>query len=154
MTEMMYHRQRRNGVGLFGLRYEQMRLFEETVAKNAGWYNRQGEKLGFGDLSSSDFRRISNELIDDELFIVMYEHDSFWDFQENFRKLQDSGRSTNGYPWMDSPGIAYVAEYAMYVIASGERFYCGAHHERDAESLGIQFKYLNPKERSRLLATA
>lgn len=63
----------------FGLRCGQMRSHRE-LGHNVGWYNAFGEKIGWGDLSGTDYERIMEEIPEDELFITLSEQDSFWAF--------------------------------------------------------------------------
>ena len=68
----LYGHEFRHTSNLFGLGCGQMSAEGGRVIKNGGWYNRSGEKLGWGDLSVEDLRRISCELEDGELFIILY----------------------------------------------------------------------------------
>lgn len=62
----------------FGLHDSQ--ISDPDLVHNGGWYNMFGQKLGWGDLSPAQIFRISQEIDGDELFIVLGEHDSFWNF--------------------------------------------------------------------------
>lgn len=86
---------------LFGLRCGQKRRGMGLMIQSSVWYNKAGEKLGFGDLSVKDFQRISKELEDGEIFIVI-----------------DGRNSLKG-----SLGIDYMAEYAQYIITRNQ-MYC------------------------------
>ena len=76
----MYGHEFKPTCNLFGLYCGQMRGGDAKMTHNSGWYNKSGEKLGFGDLSVKDFKKISKELEKDELFIILGESDSFWNF--------------------------------------------------------------------------
>ncbi|TSC89140.1 MAG: hypothetical protein G01um10143_521 [Parcubacteria group bacterium Gr01-1014_3] len=93
------------GVGPFGLSIAQMR-FEGKVAHNCGWYNKSGEKLGWGDLSIEDFGQISRYLMDDEIFVVLSESAT-----NDFAGALPTEES------LQAPGVEYVAENAMFIIA-------------------------------------
>ena len=56
---------------LFGFRAGQMR--SNDYVHNGGWYNKAGEKLGWGDLSEEDMVRLMQELEDGEFFIILPE---------------------------------------------------------------------------------
>jgi len=94
---------------LFGLSCGQVR--SRDFVHNGGWYNRDGEKLGWGDLTLADFQRIAEGLQGDELFIILSENDSFWSF------VTSPGIVPTVKPTIQSPGVDYVAEKAMYIIA-------------------------------------
>src|SRR6185369_424422 len=83
------------------------------MIKNAGWYNKAGEKLGWGDLSTDDFFRIRRELEDGEMFIILSERDSFWNFATQPGLL---GHNVVTKPDVEAPGVDYVAAKARYII--------------------------------------
>ena len=72
---------------------------------NGGWYNKSGERLGFGDLSIADLRRIAVGIPDGELFIVLHEQDT-WLRDVKGVKLD-----------VEAPGVEYVAAKCCYIIA-------------------------------------
>jgi hypothetical protein len=53
---------------LFGLHCGQYR--GPGASLHGYWYDRSGENIGCGDLSTEDFRRISARLEDDDLFVI------------------------------------------------------------------------------------
>jgi hypothetical protein len=63
---------------LFGLQNGRICEFER-VLHDARWYNRYGEKLGWGDLVPEDFERIASGLKSDELFIILRKVDMYRD---------------------------------------------------------------------------
>ncbi len=65
----------------FGLRGGQIEYFGRVI-KDAGWYNKDGQKLGFGDLSAFHLARIACEIDEEEAFIVMKRDLSFDAFIE------------------------------------------------------------------------
>jgi hypothetical protein len=116
LTKGMYEDGSRDG--LFGLWLGQLR--GDELVHNGGWYNRKGEKLGWGDLSARDLARIAMELKDGELFVILGEQDSYW----NFVKKNDFVRGrTEVRPEVDAPGIGYVAEKCRYIIAPGVLYF-------------------------------
>jgi len=134
--------------GLFGLRCGQIRGGE--IAHNGGWYNHRGEKLGWGDLAAVDFGRISRELMPDELFIVLGEQNSFWEFVE---KIGAIGSQCTTTPTIEAPGVEYVTERAMYIISPGKCYYvdrCGSRKE-DLVYGGVTFGVLSPETAGALI---
>lgn len=100
---------------LFGLHAGQIR-YRRDLVHNGGWYNEHGEKLGWGDLSAKDMNRISAELENDELFIVLDEASSYWNFV-TFSKRRPRMLSVSEAE--QSPGIEYLATKWRYIIAPG-----------------------------------
>ncbi len=91
---------------LFGLHSGQRHFSGiSKLTHNSGWYNKAGEKLGWGDLSTTDAANIACGLEDDALFIVLSESDD-----------RGGGRGTRAEP---PPGVDHVAARAIYIIASG-----------------------------------
>lgn len=99
----------------FGLRNGQMRPRTTRAVKNAGWYNRQGEKLGWGDLSMADMRRIAQSLRKGEMVILLSERDSFWAFVTKFSGGVGSECETANAEM--APGRAYVSSRCTHVIS-------------------------------------
>jgi hypothetical protein len=60
----------------FGFQMGQMRSHD--LVHNGGWYNGNGERLGWGDLSPKDLQKISEEIPEGESFFILSEQDSFW----------------------------------------------------------------------------
>jgi hypothetical protein len=132
--------------GLFGLKLGQIR--SERLVKAGGWYNERGEKLGWGDLSPADFRRICAELGDDELFIVLSEIDSFASFVE---KVGDAMFEVR--PGIEAPGIDYVAKKCRFVIQQGVLSAVSDHHaDTVAIKMGLPFRVFTRKEVRKFLA--
>lgn len=104
---------------LFDLYSGQMRGGKTKMTHNSGWYNKSGEKLGWGDLSVGDFKRISREINKTELFIILSERDSFWNFVTHIGAV---GCMCQTNPAEKAPGVNYVVEHARYVIAR-KKFY-------------------------------
>ena len=110
---------------LFDLRTGQMRdSYSENrrIVKNAGWYNANGHKLGWGDISPRDIQAIARDIQEDEIFVVLSEQDSFW----NFVDIKDQPIALIGsLAVVDSldehlPSRAYVAERAVMAMRPGE----------------------------------
>lgn len=121
LVKGMYGNQFENKSTLFGLHCGQLRGGPNKFTHNSGWYNKAGEKLGWGDLSFSDIRRISRKISNEELFIILGECDSFWEFVTYNSGTVGSECATN--PRIEAPGIEYVAEKCRYIIAKS-RLYC------------------------------
>lgn len=81
---------------------------ELSFIRNCGWYLENGTKIGFGDLSLTDFKRIAAKLAPFDIFLVLPESASFFNgFYGDFK---------------NHPGPGYVAEYAVYAITPGKVF--------------------------------
>lgn len=141
LTKGMYGHEFHYSKGdLFGLRCGQMRGDDAKMTHNSGWYNKSGEKIGFGDLSTKDFQRISSELDDGELFIILGESYSFWNFVTRPGLI---GNMAQTKPTVEAPGVDYVAEHAMYVIARNQLYLIFKDlREETSEWQGLQFKVL------------
>jgi len=128
---------------LFGLHCGQARS-EDKLAHHAGWYNQSGEKLGWGDLDSSDFMRISDGLNSGEIFIILSGEDSHGNFVKGGIINRDE----------EAPGIDYVAQKAVYAIVSG-KFYLinpyGNPNDKVFQKNGISFELLTPDEMKNLI---
>lgn len=111
LTKNMYP----NGSHLFGLHDGQ--ISDPDKVHNGGWYNLVGEKLGWGDLSPEQILRISQEIEENELFIVLSEHDSFWCYVKEFGDTgEDCETDEARMLW---PGIEYVMEKCKLIIRKG-----------------------------------
>jgi len=115
-----YPRSASGDPSLFGLSAGQIRDGNDSqnprLRKNTGWYNAHGQKLGWGDLSSADCARISAELLAGELFIILGERESFWDFVTDRNEMDAHlGKALV----MESPGTKYVGDHALFLIETG-----------------------------------
>lgn len=129
---------------LFGLYCGQMR--GNDFVHNGGWYNTQGEKLGWGDLSPADIQRIMSELQEGEFFIVLGETDSFWQFVE---KPGIIGSMSQTKPEVNAPGVDYVLEHCMFVLAPGKFYYIDHHNKTPREPFtrdGLLFEPITPQK--------
>lgn len=93
-----------NGSKLFGLCDGQVRADDHV--HNGRWYNSQGERIGWGDLSTTDLRNIAVMLQEGEDLHVLREVDTSW----NLPKGLD----------MDAPGMSYVLGKAAYTVKPGK----------------------------------
>lgn len=89
---------------LFDIKCGQIRSGRDKRTHNSGWYNKAGQKLGWGDLATSDMVRIAHELEPEELFITLSEGMSSW--ETSYYGVSE-----------EAPGVDYVAEHALYIIA-------------------------------------
>lgn len=98
----------------FGLSNGQFYHGYTELIHNGYWYNKHGERLGWGDLSVENFQRISEEIEDNELFIILSEHDGY-------RRIvrQSQGRETDT---LHAPGVKYVAEHAAFIITKNKLY--------------------------------
>lgn len=151
LVKGMYGSQFENKSTLFGLRCGQLRGGLDKFTHNSGWYNKSGEKLGWGDLSVRDIRRISCEIPNGELFIILGERDSFWEFVTFNRGSVGSLCATD--PRMEAPGVEYIAEKCRYIIAEGYLYYvdeCVPQSHR-VMLTGLTIKALTRAEASELI---
>jgi hypothetical protein len=86
----------------FGFLNGQVR--HDAIITSAGWYNFEGQKLGYGDLSLQDMAKISSTLSKNEIFLVLSEGDSFWNVPKNINSAE--------------PGSEYVIANASWVISN------------------------------------
>lgn len=138
---------------LFGIRCGQIRGHD--FVHNGGWYNRTGEKLGWGDLSLADFTNIAKHLEKGELFIILAESDSFWNFVTHNPGVIGSMCTTK--PDASAPGVDYVAEKAMYVIGPMELYIVdrwGSDKSDTTNIEGLTFKVLKKDAVKALLSGA
>lgn len=97
LVKGMYGLQYHAEPGLFGLRCEQVR--GRYLIHAAGWYNAEGEQLGWGDLAVTDFVRIARELQDHELFVVLSQSRSMYAKSPDY--------ITSKACWLIAPGKIY-----------------------------------------------
>ena len=98
--------------GLFGLRCDQTP--PEPLLHNAGWYNANGERLGWGSLTAIDLRKIASALTQREAFVVLTEIDTFWENAPWNDSYRDILEPTEGL--VDAPGPAYIARKCCFVV--------------------------------------
>lgn len=75
----------------------------DDVIRNAGWFNAKGEKLGCGDLSLKDLKKIARRIECDEVFIILNENDTLWDIPSDLDQ--------------SAPGIEYVMKKAKWLVS-------------------------------------
>ncbi len=127
--------------GRFGLHRGQAAVYGQVI-EDAGWYNKFGTKIGFGDLSSFDIARISCELGEDEAFVAMEKRDSrdafvtsplhestLGELEEYFGIERAGDDDAEIYP-----GLDYVALKSRVVIVN-KRVYFNAERARLFKSL-------------------
>lgn len=154
LTKQMYGHEFKAESRLFDLLCGQTRASRNV--HNGGWYNKAGEKLGWGDLDAEDFRRISMELEEGELFVVLHESDSFWNFVTGHGVI---GAMCTTKPDVHAPGVEYVAEKCCYIVSPlmvhfVDRF--GSHSGKETVSLrdALVVKVLSPEKAKELILAA
>ena len=153
LSKGMYGSEFRNAETMFGIRCGQMR--GRDMVHNGGWYNSAGEKLGWGDLAPEDFLRISAELEDGELFIILGEHDSFWNFVTS--NPGPIGSCAKTEPTADAPGVDFVSDKCRYIIAKGQYYYVdqfGHFEGKTVNHSGLNFTVLNRGEAKAIIERA
>lgn len=115
--------------GLFDLACGQVRsinlhakvpLKSDRVLKNFGWYNRRGEKLGWGDISFCDMFRIRDNLDSGEVLFFLCEEDSFWEFVLEVDPT--GGEVCVVDDKIYAPGLRYVLEKCVWFVIPGRVF--------------------------------
>ncbi len=135
---------------LFGLRQGQCR--SNDFVHNGGWYNKQGEKLGWGDLEPADILRIRNQLEDDEMFVVLPEGASFWAFGKDVGSRCLAGGVDATHLEQYAPGVDYMVENAKYVIARHKIYDLRDFWEVETYvDEGLQFHTLTPDKFKEML---
>ncbi len=151
LVKELYGHEFRNTSKLFGLSCGQIR--NRDMVHNGGWYNANGEKLGWGDLSPDDFRRISSELQEGEFFIILYESDSFWKFVKQPGLL---GSMADVEPDVNAPGVDLVLEKCAYIIAPGKLYSIDRYGDTSQKSFtrdGLTFEVVT-RDKARELTTS
>lgn len=134
---------------LFGISCGQIRT--RDLVHNGGWYDKEGYKLGWGDLGPVDFPRIQKALEKDQVFVILSEVDSFWKFVQGPIKIMGWMQNTN--PMMNHPGRKYLTEHGMMLITSTKVF-CISDYSNDYGlhiSDGITFQRISRKGLQRRL---
>jgi len=132
----------------------QMRGGKGKITHNSGWYNSDGEKLGWGDLSDADFKNIRSSLETGQRFVVLSEQDSYWNFVKFSGTIESM--SSQVAPTEASPGREYLAEHARFVITSEEFYYVDQYGHRKEESLAfgsVSCKVLQPNQVAAVIAS-
>lgn len=146
----VYGREMMSKVGPFGLHCAQMRG-KNRIAKNHGWYNNHGEKVGWGDLEASDVANIQAGLEPNELFITIGEEGSFDEFvaQEG-----DIGLMCKTNPMIHSPGLEYVVQRCIYIITR-ETFYRAHRYAAEPYELhGVRIVQIDREQAARIITEA
>lgn len=121
------------------------RIRAKDMVHNGGWYNGLGEKIGWGDLSVSDIKNIQSKLQPGELFVVLPESASYWDF---VRHLPEGKMSLDAKA--AKPGVKYIVECAHWVITPTTIYHKNYLNEA-GEVDGIQYEPLVPESFHKLL---
>ena len=124
----------RFGRGLFGIGEGQMR--SDDLVHNGSWFNADGVKLCWGDLSIKDLMTIRDGLQGDEVFAICGEHDSFWELHPQF------ARGKNVDVDMSRPGREWLKGHAWYVIVRGHVY----SQHGVSELRGLDFEPLTPEK--------
>jgi len=90
-----------------------MHAGNNKIIHNGGWYNHAGEKIGWGDLTTDEFRKVAAEIEEGEIFIVLGERASFWNFVVQPAVI---GSLCDAQPEEKDPGLEYVAKHARFAI--------------------------------------
>jgi hypothetical protein len=104
------------GLGIFGkpgpspiegVHTSQMRE-DGKIGHNLSWYNKAGEKIGWGDIAIHDIEAFQMLMDPDDLLIFVSEYESHWDLPKHLHP--------------DAPGIEFVGEKATKLISKVDTF--------------------------------
>lgn len=98
------------------------------------WYFKDGTRIGYGDLSSEDFKNIASGLENNDLFIVLPESSSEWN---------DTDVKT----------VEHLVVHALYVITKKTMFYIERHFRGKGARAekGFVFVFMTEKELRELI---
>lgn len=133
----------------FKLQTGQMRAAAK-MTHNSGWYNAAGEKIGWGDLAAYDMLEIKYNLEPNEVFIVLSESDSFWNFVMPGR-IALIGSMCETEPTEQSPGSEYVMQKMSYVITQDDVFYVTDDEDSKMEEWFVGDILVIPISRSQMI---
>jgi hypothetical protein len=148
----MYALQADRSKQLFDIRFGQFRGRSAGLTERSGWYNCDGERLGYGDLSLDDMVRIAIGIAENELFIVVPEEAAFWPFVN--RQRNPSGDIHNTEPRGETPGTDYVAAHCRYVIARRKIFCVSSANVQESIVGGMKFGRMSRTEVAQIIHEA
>lgn len=96
--------------GLQELLYESQCLVDDFF-HNASWYNKHGEKLGWGDLSKAQVSKIPSLLPPGEVFVICPESASFWEL----RNRPDINPTRPGVEWLIANAMVVITPQGIYM---------------------------------------
>jgi hypothetical protein len=119
----------------------------EEFLRNVGWYNSAGERLGWGDLSRDDIRRLMSELPANQYFVILGEVDAYWNFMRRATAERTAGLD------IEAPGIEYLIEFARYAVTKGHFNGINRHGVVDVSCIkaGLVHEYISPEQLRALL---
>ena len=135
-----------NSLPKLNLHSSQMR--ENQLCHNAGWYNSQGNKIGWGDLSPDDFVNIKAKLQPNEIFLILREYDSFWNFVIKFGIIGDMCETKTSE---QNPGIDYISEKAIWMITPDIIYQCSEYAKENEEFQGTVWQNIKREEVKHLI---
>jgi hypothetical protein len=106
------------------LRVSQMRYVQ--LAHNGSWFDKRGKKLGWGDIAVRDLYNVQQVLENDDIFVVVGEHDSYWSVP---LELQDNP----GRELLITKGRYFVTRWAIYKMT--ERWHTATEEVNDSFSI-------------------
>ena len=93
------------------LRLEVGQMRATDTFHNAGWYNRAGDKIGWGDLDYREVAKIPLRLSPGEMLYVLPEYKSFWDLRDT-----DRDESRPGLDWIWDHASAVITMSGIHII--------------------------------------
>lgn len=126
-------------------------MVNTSMVHNGGWYNSKGEKIGWGDLGPNHFQKIQAELKPGELFIVLGERDSFWNF---VTYIGVTGSLSKVSSKEKNPGVNYLVEKARWCITKDVVYHLDDYRNVDDVLHGISYFGLARKTLAKMIGEA
>ncbi len=83
----------------------------------SAWYDKNGNRIGLGELSLKDLKLISENLKYDELFIIVNIDDSFWCFISGKKPERNLDLDENvSKDFLYNNSIIIIAKNKMYIV--------------------------------------
>lgn len=105
----------------------------EFFGHNAGWFNKDGRQVGYGDLNNHDIQNIMANLEEGEKFITVGESDLYVVHGEQ--------------PIIDKE---YVANHCRYIVTKGETYYVDRYGFGKGDEYsyhdGVKVRVVNPAQ--------
>lgn len=119
---------------------------QRLLMHNCSWYNRRGEKLGWGDLTTVDFRVIAGQLSVGEMFIILSELDSYWMHPRT--KMSKPGQKP-----LSMLSVPYLREHVKQIIVPNRIYRVAAAHQYwgQAEEQCLPYSRVSRQEASQLI---
>lgn len=78
----------------------------DSLAHNGGWFDKESNKIGWGDIGPREVERVKEKQLPGEIFFVVSEHDSYWDLPKGLDPLK--------------PGLDFIIEKVRFFITDNK----------------------------------